>query len=67
MNHPLLQRVKYSFYATLLFFFITNPYTIQFFQTIFPFYGSQTFAGFMLQGFLFFLLCVAFFVYPRYM
>ncbi len=67
MNHPLIQRVKYSFYATLLFLFLTNPYTIQFFQVIFPFYGNQTFAGFMLQGFFFFLLCVALFVYPRHM
>lgn len=65
------KRVKYSFYATLVFILITNPVTYRFTNTVFKGMvtvlenGSPTPAGYFLHVGLFFLTTLAIMMFPR--
>ncbi len=65
------KRVKYSFYATLVFILITNPITYRFTQGIFQGFitviqnGVPTPAGYFLHAGLFFLTTLAIMMFPR--
>lgn len=54
------KRIKYSFYATLVFLLITNPMTYHFIQTMFQ--GTDVY---LLQGVLFFGIVFSIMMYPN--
>lgn len=65
------RRVKYSFYATLIFILVTNPMTYRFTQTMFQGAliilqnGNLTPAGYFLHVGLFFLITLAIMMFPK--
>jgi hypothetical protein len=65
------RRVKYSFYATLIFILITNPMTYRFTQTMFQGSllvlqnGIPTPIGYFLHVILFFLVTLAVMMFPK--
>jgi hypothetical protein len=65
------KRVKYSFYATLIFLLLTNPMTYRFTQTMFQGLftviqnGIPTPSGYFLHGLLFFLITLAVMMFPK--
>jgi hypothetical protein len=65
------RRVKYSFYATLVFILVTNPMTYRFTQTMFQGAftilqnGVPTTTGYYLHAFLFFLIVLAIMMFPK--
>jgi len=71
VNDDFWRRVKYSFYASLIFLLLTNPITYSFTQTIFRGSftviqnGIPTSAGYFLHGILFFLITLAVMMFPK--
>jgi hypothetical protein len=65
------RRVKYSFYATLIFILVTNPMTYRFTQTIFQgsftiiHNGILTSAGYFIHVGLFFLITLGIMMFPK--
>jgi hypothetical protein len=65
------RRVKYSFYATLVFVLITNPMTYRFTQAMFQGSftvlqnGSPTPSGYFLHTALFFLITLSIMMFPK--
>lgn len=66
-----LRRVKYSFYATLIFILVTNPMTYRFTQTMFQGSltvlqnGIPTASGYFLHVALFFIITLAVMMFPK--
>jgi hypothetical protein len=65
------RRVKYSFYATLIFILLTNPMTYRFTQMMFQGSiqilqnGVLTPAGYFLHVILFFLITLSVMMFPK--
>ena len=55
------KRVKYSFYATLVFLIITNPITIKTLQNLFNFSPVE---GYFFNAFLFFSCILGLMMFP---
>ena len=56
------KRVKYSFYATLVFLIITNPITIKTLQNLFNFSPVE---GYFFHAFLFFSCILGLMMFPH--
>jgi hypothetical protein len=65
------RRVKYSFYATLIFILVTNPMTYRFTQTMFQGTftviqnGILTPTGYFIHVIIFFLITLSVMMFPK--
>lgn len=57
------KRVKYSFYATLVFLILTNPITLSTLESIFGFSSSST-GGYFILAALFFCCILGLMMFP---
>lgn len=63
MPEDLNHRFKYSIYATLIFMLLTNPMTWKFTQSLYS--GLSESVVYLFQGFVFFCLVLAIFMFPK--